>query len=327
MSPKERERNIVNLAELLPPYVRPDFEYGRIEIERKYYYLSGRIPLEVRAPDWRERKKTASAIASSRNEAIRLLAPLAKIVGSMPPRRLPFVLIFADKEPTSPQVGIATRVELDSFERKFSLSDGRFLADALRNTISLSDKGGTSEKIHETEKLVRGAVEGEYNLLCLFALGGFFALSLRREEEIVVSPQEGLLVPPPLRRRSRAFSDQETLRHVTELISLYFLLRVKQLGEGRVRVLTPAQWIALINYRDFLSLRKFSAGLPGEDKGYWVLSHPQPLERIYETRERGEKTQLAIKIPPFGISEVRMREESASTGGAQPHKKWASYKR
>lgn len=310
----------VNLGELLPPFVRPDFEYGRIEVDGRYYYLSGRIPLEVRAHDWQERKKTASAIISSRQAAVNLLAPLAKIVGNMPPLRPNFVSIFADRESGAGRVGVATRIELDGLEGKFSVSDERFLQDALGSTINHSDKRGNPEKIREMEGLVRRAALGEYNLLPIFALDGFFVVLLRREEEkIRISSHEGILVP--FTRRAAGFgNEEEPLGHPSELVFLYFLLRAKQLGRERVRVLTPAQWIALINYRDLLSLRKFSLNLAGDYKGYWTLSHPGPIEKIYETGERGEKTPPAIKIPPFGIS-GGMIQESALAAGTKPRKK------
>lgn len=320
VSPKESKRNIVNLGEFLPPFVRPDFGYGRIEIEGRYYYLSGRIPLEVRAPDFSDRKKTTAAIISSRQVAMNLLAPLAKIVGSVPPFRPNFVSIFADRESGSARVGVAARVELDNLKGKFSVSDERFLQDALKSTISHSDKHGNQEKIKEMEGLVRRAALGEYNLLPIFALDGFFVVLLRREEErIKISSHEGILVP--FTKRTAGFENRERLlEHPSELVFLYFLLRAKQLGGERVRVLTPSQWIALVNYRDFLSLREFSLNLAGDDKGYWTLPHPGPIEKIYDTGEKGEKTPLAIKIPPFGIS-GGIIQESASVTSAKPPRK------
>lgn len=276
--------NIVNLGELLPPSVRANFRSGGITIEGSVYYTSGRIPLETRAPDWRERKKTATAIASSVSRAGNILSPLAKIVGRMPPQRPALVPLFADERLDSARVGVATRVELDSFEGRFSPSDESFLIAVLKETIGRSANERDSSKMQEeTKKLVKEARTQRRNLLCLFTLGGFFACLLGREEEIGISPQAGTLVP---------MAKQVGLVRPTELTSLYFLLRIKQLGESRIRVLSPAEWIALVNYRDLLALRKFSSGLPPDNQGHWSMIHPGPTEKIYETGKKVPKHRL-----------------------------------
>ncbi|MDP3726844.1 MAG: hypothetical protein Q8Q96_00840 [bacterium] len=287
--------NIVNLSDLLPPSIRPDFKYGGITIENRVYNISGRNPLEIRAPEWRERKKTAAAIASSVSRAGNILSPLAKIVGRMPPQRPVLVSIladFAEEKPPSAITGVATRVELDSFEGRFSPSDESFLRAVLKETIGRSAKEKDSLKMQEkTKELVREAIMQRRNLVCLFTLGGFFACLLGREEEIKrVSPPEGLLVP---------MAKQIGLVSPTELISLFFLLRVKLIDKDRIRVLSPAEWLALLNYRHLLALRKFSSGLPPDNQGHWSMIHPGPTEEIYETGKKGPKTPLAIKILPF----------------------------
>ncbi|MBI1982011.1 MAG: hypothetical protein HYZ02_00515 [Candidatus Levybacteria bacterium] len=288
---ERRPFNIVNLGELLPPSVRADFEYGKIIIDGREFYLSGRIPAETRAPGWLERKKTAGILAFSGSEAARILSPVSKIVGCAPPRRPALVPLFADERLDSARVGVATRVELDSFEGRFSPSDESFLIAVLKETIGRSANERDSSKMQEeTKKLVKEARTQRRNLLCLFTLGGFFACLLGREEEIGISPQAGTLVP---------MAKQVGLVRPTELTSLYFLLRIKQLGESRIRVLSPAEWIALVNYRDLLALRKFSSGLPPDNQGHWSMIHPGPTEKIYETGKKSPETPLAIKIPPI----------------------------
>lgn len=281
----------VNLGELLPPSVKPDFKYGRFTIDGRSYYLSGKIPAETRAPNWRGRKKTAETLTSSVSEATRILSPVSKIVGRMPPQRPAFVSIFAAERPDSARIGVATRIELDSFGGRLSSPDESFLASSLKETIKLAEnERGNSKMLEETKELVKKAITEKRNLLCLFTLGGFFACLLSKEDEIRVSPHEGLLVP---------MAGQIGLVRPTELISLFFLLRVKQLGENRIRALSPAEWIALVNYRDLLALRKFSMSLPEDNKGFWSIIHPHPTEEVYKTGRRDPAASLAIKISPF----------------------------
>lgn len=281
--------NYVNLGELLTPSVRADFEYGSIIIDGGDYPLSGRTPAETRAFDWIVRKRTAAVLVSSVNAAVRILSPVSRIVGRPPPRPA-LVPLFAEEKPSA-MIGVATRVELDSFEGRFSFPDERLLTYSLKETINLSEnERGSLKMLEETKELVIKAIKRRRNLLCLFTLGGFFACLLSREEEIrKVSPHEGLLVP---------MAEQARLVGPTELISLFFLLRVKQLREDRIRILSPAEWIALVNYRDLLALRRFRGALP-ENKGYWSIIHPKPTEQVYRTGERDTTIKLAIRILPL----------------------------
>lgn len=263
--------------DLLTPAAQAEFYAGRIRIgdDDKNYYLSGRIPAETPAPNLSARQVTAETIAQS-------LSAVKHRSSSLQER--PFVSLSVNSmDPTN--VGIAIRVELDKFGR-LSPPDKQFLRDSLQETIKLANEGrGRAEMINEGVELIEKATERGSNLLCLFTLGGFFACRVNRMEERGISSRGGLLVPMPNEKIVQA------LHRPTEPESLYFLLRVKQLGEERIRAITPLVWTAIINCQSLLPLREVKLTHP-----FSPASHARPIDEVYRTGVRSGETPLVIDI-------------------------------
>lgn len=222
-----------------------------------------------------KRRETAAQIVRSLNQAG---------TSFIPSQQPPFASLYATRDPDSPVIGIAARVELDHFTGKFFPADERPLRYYLTQTINRSSDQREAGQITEDGiKLIAQAIRGRFNLLCLFTLGEFFACLVRRQEEKLISPRGKLLVEMPNQ-------DSPELVHPTEVDSLYFLLRVKQGGEDRVTAVPPAEWVAIINYGYFLTSSRLNLA-------HSPLIQPGPIERNWKTTKQGSGTPLVIPMP------------------------------
>lgn len=271
-----------------------EFYGGGIEIDGITHYLSRRIPAGTQAPNLSARQATAEVIAQSLNTVA---------LRSSSSQERPFVSLPVDSI-DSTIVGIARRVELEglleSFGGGFFPSDENYLKDCLRETIKLSNEERSKGKmIEEGTQLIASAIRRKSNLLCLFTLGEFFACLVSRSEERGISSQGGLLVPMPKEKIVQA------LRCPTEPESLYFLLRVKQLGKERTRTLAPLVWIAIINSQPLLTPRG-----PRMTGPFEPAMHPRPIIDVHKTGTRSGDTPLGTD------TRVPTRPKP---GGGKPH--------
>lgn len=263
----------IDLGKKLPPRLQDPFYSRRFITEGRTYSLSGpETPASILA----RRQETATQIADSLNEA-RAQFP--------PSQQPPLASLYATRDPGSPTIGIAARVELDRIAGQLFPVVERSLRYYVTQTIKRSseDHTGDREIIEGGIKLIVDATRRRFNLLCLFTLGGFFACLVRRQEETLLSPRGKLLVTMPNQ-------DISELVHPTELDSLYFLLMVKQGGEDRVTAVPPAEWVAFINYGNFLLSRRLNM-----DRVSTIQAGP--IERAWETTEKGSGTPLVIPMP------------------------------
>lgn len=288
----------IRRGEGLPTLAKIDFDDGKIKIGDSYYYLSGRILRETQVSDLSKRRGITKIIDTSLKRMALFLSPY---------QRPPFVLLPPSERPSPAMVGVATRIELGSFDGKLSPSGEKLLKDSLRKTIDSSADRMRPEMMKKGIELIRKAIEERLNLLCLFTLGGFFACPLSRREESEFSPQGKLLVP---------MSDQNvpTLIIPTEPDSLYLLHMAKQRGEEKIIVVPPAEWVAFINYQYSLVWRQSS--MIGDPPFF----HPGQIELACGIIDRNSKTPLRVIPPSFDQKPSGFTRKSHS--GKPPRRIW-----
>lgn len=225
------------LGEGLSPTAEIDFRLGRIEFGGRYYHLSGRIPPEVQAAELHRRGEIIRLISRSLKDVAHLL---------LPNQRHLLTPLFPSERSSPITVGFAARLGLAGFNGRLSSVDEKILDDSLKKGKKeadvLGDQAPHQEMLDQGRELIVKTIKERANLLCLFALGGFFVCPLKLEEERAISWQGRLLVP---------VSNQNipTLSRSTESAALYLLHKAREQGGGRVFVVPPAEWVAFINYR------------------------------------------------------------------------------
>lgn len=261
-----------DLAFLLPE-AQAEFFAGRIRVEDdgRNHYLSRKISPEPLVPDLPKRGRIAQKIQASLIEATASLPPLDS---------LSFTSLFDNSSPYPTRVGIVARAEFDG--NSSSLKE--LLAQSLVQTINRSaDQRHQIEMLKGGTELLQQAVKEGRNLLCFFTLGEFFVCFLQREEEMRIRLNGRLLI-------SMSNQDIPALPRPTEPDSLYFLLRIKQPGNGRIVTVPPAEWLAFINC--YFASRRNIAHPP--------LIQPEPIERILGIARTDSKTpRQVILMPPF----------------------------
>lgn len=274
---------------LLTPMSQAEFFAGRIRIEDDgiNYYLSRKISSEPLVPDLPKRRRIAQKIQASLREATASLPPLDS---------LSFTSLFDNSSPYPTRVGIVARVEFDgnSSSPKELLAQ---LAQSLTQTINRSaDQRHQTEMLKEGTELLQQAVKEGRNLLCFFTLGEFFVCFLQREKEMRIRLNGRLLI-------SMSNQDIPALPRPTEPDSLYFLLRIKQPGNGRIVTVPPAEWLAFINCH-FASRRNIA---------HPPLIQPEPIERILGIAKTDSKTlRQVILMPPFNLKPGASGEKPGS---------------